>query len=265
MNGDAPAAPPAVELVFAPSEHPAGARRALGVLVGVSLLGHALGFYVLQAFYTPAGALPPTPLRAGLTLATAGTPEAAALNRWLAVADPALGAGATLPRPANILVNLPPVPYVPSFQVRSPLAGLGDLGAEPVLGGASSPPSVLPPRPVLPPREVVAPPPPTAATRTRVVLPEVLRRRLPAGEMPPPGPLAMPEASLTELPRPTTFLVGVRPEGGPPLVFREEPSGVTTADETARSYLENLPFTPDERANLVWGRVTVFWGREAFR
>ncbi len=259
--------PAVAEPMFAPAEDPAPARRALGFLAGISLLGHALGFYVLQAFYTPAGALPPTPPPARWTLLPANAPEAAALDRWLAAADPALGAGAALPRPEKVLAALPPVPYVPSFQARSPLAGLGDLGGA---TGTAPPPlgSVLPPRPVLPPREgpSAAPAPEPVPPRTHVVLPEVLRRRLPPPGGAPPFPaLSLTRATLAELPRPATFLVGARPEGGQPLVFRETPSGIAAADEAARVYLETLPLTPDERAPVVWGRVTVFWGREAFR
>lgn len=258
--------PTAGQPMFAPAEDPAPARRMLGAMAGIALFGHALGFYVLQAFYTPAGALPPTSPPARLTLVPAGTPEAAALERWLAVADPALGADATLPRPESVLAALPPVPYVPSFQARSP-ANPGDLGDLAFAGRGPTPAgSVLPPRPVLPMRKSLPPAaPPPDPPHTRVVLPEALRRRLPPGQAPPFPPLSLPVTTLAELPRPTAFLVGARPEGGVPLVFRETSSGVAAADDAARAALENLPFTPDERAPLTWGRVTVFWGRETFR
>ena len=257
--------PPVGELVFAPAENPTRVRRALAALVGVSLLGHALGFYALQAFHTPAGALPPASPPARWTLVPAGSPEAAALGRWLAVVDPALGAGAAPLRPGNVLAGLPPVPYRPSFQTRSPLAGLGDLGADTLTTRPAG--SVFPPGPVLPARD--APPrvarPGAVSARSRVTLPDALRRRLPPGDVPPLPDLNLAVAGLAALPRPTAFLVGARPEGGQPLVFRENSSGVAAADEAARVYLETLPFTPDAHAAAAWGRVTVFWGREAFR
>lgn len=257
-----------------PEERPGRARRTLAALAGVSLFGHALGFYVLQAFYTPAGTLPPAPPPARWTLVPAGTPESAALARWLTLADPALGAGAVAPRPERVLAHLPPVPYVPSFQAAPPaaLAGgwLETFGDDPPPLQSSSAGSAFPPAPVLPSirhAEPAATPVPIPA-RTRVFLPEPLRRRLPGGEAPPPGPsLVLPgTATLAELPRPVTFLIGVRPEGGPPLVFREAPSGVTAADEAARVHLESLPFTPaGNDAPMVWGRVTVRWGGAALR
>ena len=257
--------PPVGELVFAPAENPTRVRRALAGLVGVSLLGHALGFYVLQVFYAPAGALPPTSPPARWTLLPAGSPEPAALGRWLAVMDPALGAGAAPLRPGNVLASLPPVPYLPSFQARSPLAGLGDLGEDALATRPAG--SVFPPGPVLPARDFSprAARPRAVAARSRVVLPDALRRRLPPGDVPPLPDLNLAAASLAELPRPATFLVGAGPGGGQPLVFRENSSGAAAADEAVRVYLETLPFTLDVHAAPVWGRVTVFWGREAFR
>lgn len=263
-------------LVFAPPENPARPRRALAALGLVSLCGHALGFYVLQAFYAPAGTLPLTssPV-ARWTLVPTGSAEAEALERWSAVMDPALGAGAAFPRPENVLAGLPPVPYVPSFSEHRPAVWADTTKETPELVAApSAPGSVLPPAPVLlPPRSRPASSPPgspgeTSITppRTRVVFPETLRRRLPATGIPPlvPPPLSTTNG-LAALPRPVTFLVGARSAGGPPQVFREDSSGVAAADDAARTYLERLSLAPDERPGMVWGRVTVYWGRDVLR
>lgn len=260
-------------LIFAPEPRASGT---LAAMAGLSLLGHAVSFYLVQVFYVPAAALSPSPPPVRWTVLPAGSPENAALQRWLDVVDPALAVGGPEPAAAQVLAGLPPASYVPSYEAGSsagrglppvrlenPIPGSPGVtsGADPLTAWA------LPPGPV--PDAVRGQRP--AGSRSAdapgvVTFPENLRARLsPGTRAPTPPRLAHPAAALAELLRPATFLVGVGPEGGVPLVFREESTGAPAADDAARDTLRALRFTPAAGGVLTWGRVTFHWGRETYR
>lgn len=236
----------------------------LAALVALSLLIHAVGFYVLQVAYTPTGSQLPPPVQ--VLMARPERPDdppeiraqARALAHWLTVIDPALAVQPMTPDPARNPGAF--VRYVPSYKAAPPPF----KPLDPPSAGSAAPPRPRPPGPVptFPApreREGAAPSPPG----TRIVFDGGL-----AALVPTPLPtvtLALPIG--TKALSPTVFLVGARPGGGTPFLFREGSSGEVSADDFAQDYLSRLPFQAADPSNdtTVWGRAEFDWGREVYR
>ena len=243
----------------------------LGLMIGVSLLGHAASFYVLQVAYTPNGSLLPPPAR--VVMIPLDEPEHASLARWLALTDPTL---ATQPPPAADETALDPsvFHYVPSYDALPPAyKPLNAVAAENIAVA----PQPMPPGPV-PVGLALAPKPPVpvegrrppAPIRSRVVLDGGLDALAPR----PLPPVSFPGNPYAKPLEPTVVLVGVRPEGGTPFLFpmRQAPAnnagaGADEADEFAREYLSRLTFRPTVTpgGNALWGRATFYWGDDSLR
>ena len=236
----------------------------LAGLIALSLLVHAIGFYVLQAAYTPTGSQLPPPVQVTMARAEraddppATRAQARALAQWLTVTDPSLTTEPTLPaasgrKPGDF------VEYVPSYKAAPPAF----KPLDPPATGSAAPPRPRPPGPVPVVSANTPPPPAKPAPPTRVFLTHELAAMV---SLPLPTiRFALPTG--TKALNATTFLVGVRPGGGEPFVFREGSSGEVTADDYAQDYLARLSFQPPAGANgtTTWGWAAIHWGRDVYR
>ena len=232
----------------------------LAVLVALSLLAHAIGFYVVQVSYTPTGSQLPPP--AQVVFIPPDAPGGEAFSRWLAMADPSLIAQPVPPTTEETLAALD-FRYVPSYATARPGFKPLDPAREDTI---TAPPRSRPPGPVpLPPAGPVASmPPPAGPQATRVQLTGGIEARL--LEALPPVAFTMPPADQ-KAPEPSGFLVGVRPEGGPPYVFQMPKADHTAADDYARDYLASLRFRPaaPPTADVQWGSADFAWGNDLYR
>ena len=242
-------------------------RRAhwrLAALIALSLLVHAIGFYVFQAAYTPTGSQCAPSVQ--VTMMPADRPDsppevraqARALARSLAVADPSLTTEPTSPTADRNPGEL--VEYVPSYKAAAPPF----KPLDPPATGSAPPPRPRPPGPVPIPSTTDPASTRPAAVPTRVTLTASI-----ASLAPKPLPslsFALPSGAKTLAS--TLFLVGVRPEGGEAYLFREGSSGEVSADDFAQNYLAHLNFqsppTPATGAT-IWGWAEFHWGRDVYR
>ncbi len=272
------------ELIFQ-WERRSRAHWRLGGIIALSLLAHAISFYVLQVAYTPTGSQLPPP--AQVEMIPSDDPGNAAFARWLSMADPSLIVQPTAPSNAETLATLG-FRYVPSYEAARP--GFKSLDALPGAAVVTTPPRPRMPGPV-PVNSArlegnQRPPEPPAAQRTRVLLTGGIESLL-DGPLP---PIDFKTAKGSEPLEPTVFLVGVRPEGGAPFLFRDSvttPSGgkarpggsaaagelarvypgSAAADEFARVYLARLNFRPAEGAaeGVTWGRAEFAWDNDIYQ
>lgn len=247
-----------VPLVFQ-WERRARAHWRLAGLVALSLLVHAIGFYVLQVAYIPTGSQLPPPVQ--VLMARPEQPDdppeiraqSRALAHWLAVTDPSLATEPTSPEADRDPGSF--ARYVPSYKAAPPPF----KPLDPPSVGTAAPPRPRPPGPVPVPPASVAARPGTKSPATRVLLSGDIASLAPT---PLPAVAYAPPAGTKTLAR-TVFLVGVRPDGGEPFLFCEASSGEVGADDYARDYLARLPFrSPDA---TMWGRAEFDWGWDATR
>src|SRR6202008_2274876 len=92
-------------------------RRALIVFLILSLLLHALCFYIFQIVYPPTVALLPPPAR--ITLITPASEEGRSLFRWIDAEDPALAFTTRRPQETTLRA-LPKAEHVPSYSEIEP-------------------------------------------------------------------------------------------------------------------------------------------------
>ena len=105
-------------------ESPRGQKAVLASFLVLSLVAHALCFYVFQIIYpTPVAVLPPP---ARITFITPDSDEGQTLLQWIDAEDPAL-AFTTLPPPGARLRALPTAEHIPSYSALEPI--LKDLPA----------------------------------------------------------------------------------------------------------------------------------------
>ena len=235
----------------------------LAVLIALSLLVHAVAFYVFQVAYTPTGSQSAPSVQVTMLPTVRGDapPEtraqARALAQSLAVDDPSLTVEPTLPESGLPRGDL--VQYVPSYKAAPPPF----KPLDPPATGNAAPPRPRPPGPVPTVSGNATTLPATPAPPTRIVLTGDIAPLAP-GEMP-PVTFALPSGATTL--SSTTFLVGVRAEGGAPFLFRESSSGDVSADEFAQDYLAHLSFGPPAAgtAPTVWGWAEFHWGRDVYR
>lgn len=231
-------------------------RAAFLAFLAVSLLAHAVCFYVFQVVYPPAITLLPPPAR--VALITPGSEEGRTLLRWIDAEDPAL-AFTTHRAPEAGLRALPKVDHVPSYHAMQPtLKGLPPLEVD-THAPDPQPPAALPRI-----RKKIASP--AAPILTSVWFSSELDRL---------GPATFPElkfvSSNRETPEAIRFRVGVNGSGQIRYCFPINSSGDPSLDEQARLYLTRTRFSQDGRggtnreAPLIWGIATIEWGTDIAR
>jgi hypothetical protein len=233
-------------------------RRTAAILafLAVSLVAHALCFYIFQVVYPPMVTLLPPPAR--VALITPASEEGRTLLRWIDAEDPAVAFTTHRPPEAR-LRPLPKVEHVPSYHAMEPT-----LKELPPMKVDSHAPDSQPPGAVPFMRQKSAPaaePIPTSVSFS--------------SELDAFGAPILPEprfvASNGETPEAIRFRVGVNRVGEIRYCFPINSSGDPGLDEQARLYLARCRFSrsapgdarPD--AVLTWGIATIEWGSDITR
>src|SRR5947207_7903518 len=109
---------PAAESLLFSWEPPRRRKVAIIAFLTISLIAHALCFYVFQIVYPPTVALLPPPARVGLI--TPESEEGRTLLRWIEAEDPALTFATHRPPDARLRA-LPKIAHVPSYLASKPI------------------------------------------------------------------------------------------------------------------------------------------------
>ncbi len=254
MNGTA-AEITAEPLLFS-WDSPRGQKTVLASFVVLSLVAHALCFYVFQIVYPAPVAVLPPPAR--VTFMALDSDEGRTLLHWIDAEDPAL-AFTTLPPPGAKLRALPTAEHVPSYSSLEPT--LKDL---PALKPDLRIPSSRPPGAVSSLRRKTATA--MASGKTSITFSENFDR-LGVPSLPPSRFVA----SNKEAPETLRFRVAVNELGEIRYCFPIDSSGDPALDEQARLQviLSRFPSTKEADRNpsdsLVWGIVTIQWGNDVAR
>jgi hypothetical protein len=230
-------------------------RRTLIVFLILSLLLHALCFYIFQIVYPPTVALMPPPAR--VTLISPDDPESLALLRWAEAEDPALTT-TTQRLPETKSFVLPPVQHRPSYASHQP-----KLKTLPPLLPDLSIPSSAATGPVRLPRmkaNASAPGPTRKTTANFADLSPALGEPVFADFK---FRLTRPDA-----PANARFRVAIDQRGAIRFCFLIESSGDPALDEQARNFLQlcrlktqgDSPMT--NGTALFWTTATILWGND---
>jgi hypothetical protein len=238
-------------------EPPRRRQIALATFLALSLVGHALCFYVFQIVYPPIVSLLPPPARVGVI--TSGSEDGRTLLRWIEAEDPALALTTQRPPEARLRV-LPRVEHVPSYLAVQPALKEIPLPQVPDLGiPDSQPPGAAP----LGRRRTARAIGPTA---TSVVFSKELEA---FGD--PTLPSLSFAASNNEPPQATRFRVAVSGIGEIRYCFPLNSSGDPALDKQARRYLMLCRFSKSPTgaekndSSLSWGIATIEWGSDVAR
>src|SRR5690242_12029539 len=96
---------------------PGGEKLAITIFLALSLVAHALCFYIFQIVYPPTVSLLPPPAR--VSVITSNSEEGRTLLRWIDSEDPALAFTTQRPAEARLRV-LPKVEHIPSYLAAEP-------------------------------------------------------------------------------------------------------------------------------------------------
>jgi TonB family protein len=253
-----PARTAAASLIFSWAP-PRKRRRALIVFLILSLLLHALCFYIFQIVYPPTVALLPPPAR--VTLISPDNPESLALLRWAEAEDPAL-ATTTQRTPEAKSFVLPPVEHRPSYATHQP-----KLRTLPPSVPDLSIPSSAAVGPVRLPR-----------MKGNAVMSGVTRKTtaLFADLGPALGDPIFADfkfrLSQPDAPANARFRVAIDAGGTIRFCFLIESSGDPALDEQARNFLQLCRFKSPSRTGakenapsstgLFWTTATILWGND---
>jgi hypothetical protein len=237
-------------------EPPRRRQLALAAFLALSLVAHALCFYVFQIVYPPIVSLLPPPAR--VSVITSSSEEGQTLLRWINAEDPALAFTTQRPPEARLRV-LPEVEHVPSY-----------LAVEPAL--KEIPPDV-------PNLRIPDSQPPRAApfghretalaigpTTTSVSFSKEIE-----GFGAPTLPSLSFAASNDESAQTTHFRVAVSEIGEVRYCFPLNSSGDPALDKQARRYLTLCRFSKSPVSGekndsfLTWGIATIEWGSDVAR
>jgi hypothetical protein len=244
----------ATPLLFNWATRPAR-RFAIVGFIALSVILHALGFYVFQIVYPANVALLPPPARVALIAPT--SEENRTLLQWVDAEDPAL-ASFTMRPPEARLRALPRVPHIPSYLAERPR-----LKPIPPMSPNPRAPSAQPPGPVPIARREAAGANASLQVPTEVLFSEDLtglgEARLPAPHF---------TASSNEAPDNVRFRIAVNARGEIRYCFPINSSGDASLDEQARRQLLLARFPqastaaqPDEQ-RLFWGLAIFEWGND---
>ena len=237
-------------------DSPQGRKITIAIFLALSVVGHALCFYVFQIVYPPTVALLPPPAR--LTLITADSEDGRALLRWIDAEDPALAFNTQRPPEAKF-PELPKAEHVPSYNATSPaLKQLPPTDASVPVPSCQSPGAVNFVR-----RQAAAP---IATMPTSVSFSQEL-----AALGAPSLPKSDFAAASQEAPQPIRFQVAVNKLGEIRYCFPLSSSGDPALDERARVYITGCRFPGNTTASwnagsaLAWGIATIEWGNDIAR
>jgi hypothetical protein len=237
-------------------DSPRTQKVAILAFLALSLLAHAVCFYIFQVVYPPTVTLLPPPAR--VALITPASEEGRTLLRWIDAEDPAVAFTTHRPPEARLRA-LPKVEHVPSYHAMEPT--LKELPPFRVDSRApdSQPPGAVP---IIHKNSA----PLTGAIPTSVSFSSELDG-LGAAILP---PLKF-AASNNEAPEAIRFRVAVSSLGEIRFCFAINSSGDAALDQQAYLYLARCRFPktgpgdvkPD--AHLTWGTATIEWGSDIAR
>jgi hypothetical protein len=237
-------------------DSPRTKKAALLIFLALSLLAHAVCFYIFQVVYPPTVTLLPPPAR--VALITSSSEEGRTLLRWIDAEDPAVAFTTHRPPEARVRA-LPNVEHVPSYHALEPT-----LKELPPFEVNSRAPDSQPPGPAPFTHQQGASP--AAAVPTSVSFSNELDR-LGVATLPPLKFLA----STAEAPEATRFRVAVGELGEIRYCFPINSSGDPELDEQARVYLARCRFSrraptgKNSETPLIWGIATIEWGSDITR
>jgi hypothetical protein len=237
-------------------DSPRGEKLAITIFVALSLVAHAVCFYIFQIVYPPTVALLPPPAR--VTLITPASEDGRTLLRWIDAEDPALAFTTRRPQETKLRA-LPKAEHVPSYSTIEP-----SLKNIPPLERDLRIPSCQPPGAVQFSRHKTAPS--IGIAKSSVSFSNELKF-LGAPILPEPAFVAANE----EMPETIRFHVAVSKIGEVRYCLPINSSGDPGLDEQARLYIARCRF-PENTANagtpgsfLAWGTATIVWGNDIAR
>jgi len=247
---------PEPELLLFSWDSPLTKKAALLAFLALSLLAHAVCFYIFQVIYPPTVTLLPPPAR--VALITPASEEGRTLLRWIDAEDPAVAFTTHRP-PETRLRALPKVEHVPSYHAMEPT--LKELPPFEVDSRApdSQPPGAVP---FMRQQSASAAEPISTSVSFSSELDGLGVATLP--------PLRF-GASTGEMPEAIRFRVAVSGLGAIKYCFPMNSSGDPELDEQARLYLARCRFSrraPGDgksEAPLTWGIATIEWGNDIAR
>jgi hypothetical protein len=223
------------------------------VFLILSLLLHALCFYIFQIVYPPTVALLPPPAR--MTLISPDNAESLALLRWVEAEDPALATKTQRTPEAKSFV-LPPIEHRPFYATHQPkLRTLLPLAPDLSVPSSSA---VGPVRPALMKGNT------TGFTRKTMAL----FADLPPGLGDPIFADFKFRLTRPDAPANARFRVAIEGGGAIRFCFLIESSGDPTLDEQGRNFLQLCRFKSNENApppnttGLFWTTTTILWGND---
>jgi hypothetical protein len=229
---------------------------AITAFLALSLMAHALCFYIFQIVYPTTVSLLPPPAR--VSVITSNSEEGRTLLRWVDAEDPALAFTTQRPPEARLRA-LPKVEHIPSYlavepalkQVPSPVVDLRIPSSQP----AGAVPFVY---------QQTA-----SALSARATSPSFSK------ELDAFGAPTLPDRSFAssndETPETIRFRIAVSGTGEIRYCFPLNSSGDSALDEQARRYLTLCRFSQSLRnsekldPSLTWGIATVEWGNDVVR
>ena len=236
-------------------------RRALIIFLILSVLLHALCFYVFQIVYPPTVALLPPPAR--VALISPDNPESLALLRWVEAEDPALTTTTQRSADAKPFI-LPPVQHRPFYATHQP-----KLRTLPPLTPDLSIPSSAAVGPVRAPQLKRNTGAPGLTRKTTAVFADA-----PPGFGDPVSGEIKFDLTRPDAPANARFRVAIDRSGVIRFCFLIESSGDTALDEQARNFLELCRFQGPSRtgttenapsakpSGLFWTGATILWGND---
>lgn len=237
-------------------DSPRRRQAAFLAFLAVSLMAHAICFYIFQVVYPPAITLLPPPAR--VALITPASEEGRTLLRWIDAEDPAVAFTTHRPPEARLRA-LPKVEHVPSYHAMEPT-----LKELPPLEVDSRAPDSQPPAAVPFMREKSASAGGSIPTSVSF-----------STELNAFGPATLPElkfvSSNGEAPEAIRFRVAINKLGEIRYCFPMNSSGDPSLDQQARLHLTQCRFSRRELgggksdASLTWGIAIIEWGSDIAR
>ena len=237
-------------------EPPRRQQIAIGTFLALSLIAHALCFYIFQVVYPTTVSLLPPPALASVI--SPDSEEGRTLLRWIEAEDPALAFTTQRPPEAGLRA-LPKVEHIPSYLAVELALKQVPLSVVDLRIPSSQPPGPVP----FVYRQIGPAMGPTATSASF------------SKEFDSFGAPILPAqafvASNEEMPGRIQFRVAVSKLGEVRYCFPINSSGDPALDEQARLYIARCRF-PQNTANagkadsfLTWGTATIAWGNDIAR